>query len=240
MARAMLLVVACVALAPAALLDRPLADGTEDRLHLVDADGYWWRGRGIVATRDGRARLPVSWRVQSLSAAGVELMLRVGDDDAAEPGARLMVTRDHVGIRDLRARLPAAFIAAVDPRLQSIALGGRIAVDAPTLAFAPRSLRGEFRATWTNAHVVVGGTVIDLGTVSLATTAPAPSTTATLSNTGGDAAVAGTLVERNGNVDGTIDVRPDADAAPAVRNTLSMLGAPDAGGVLHVRWRGAP
>jgi hypothetical protein len=40
-------------IAPAALLDGPLAARTQQRLRFVDATGVWWHGRGVVASADG-------------------------------------------------------------------------------------------------------------------------------------------------------------------------------------------
>ena len=92
-----------------------------------------------------------------------------------------------------------------------------------------------FRCRFCDAPL--GDVVADLGSVTLKSSPANQPWTATIHNTGGDVAVTGTIIDRNGATEGTFDLRPAATAAGAVRNALSLLGAPDASGVVHVAWR---
>ena len=52
-------VAAVAVLAPASLVETPLAARTQNRLRLSESAGFWWKGRGTLALADGSARLPV-------------------------------------------------------------------------------------------------------------------------------------------------------------------------------------
>jgi len=232
-----LLVAAIAAFAPATLLDAPLAGSTQRRLRLVDATGPWWRGRGTLTSADGAARIPVSWKLDGVALARGSLAVRLGDGDDGEPRGAIIIGSAGVDARELRARVPAAMLAALDPRLQALTPGGNIIVDAPSLSAAGDSVNGMLEAKWTNARIVTGEAIVDVGTVTLTANLAARPATATISNTGGDIAVAGTIVERAGAKDVDIVLRPAATASAAARNAVSVLGAPDATGAIHVVWR---
>jgi len=121
--------------------------------------------------------------------------------------------------------------------LQALTPGGIIIVDAPSLSAAGDAVGGTLDAMWTNARIVTGEAIVDVGTVTLTANLATRPATATIGNTGGDVAVAGTIVERAGATDVDIVVRPAATASAAARNAVSMLGAPDATGAIHVVWR---
>lgn len=231
------LVAASVALAPATLLDAPLAAATQQRLRLADATGPWWRGRGVIAGADGTVRIPVRWTVDGAALLRGRLAVAVGGGDDAEARAALTVGAASIEARELRIRVAAATLAALDPRLKPLTLGGSIGIDAPSLSAAGDAVGGTLDATWTNARIVTAEAIIDAGTVKLAANLSARPATATINNTGGDVAVAGTIVERSGNAEIDVVLRPTATASPAARNALSMLGAPDATGAVHVVWR---
>jgi hypothetical protein len=232
-----LLVAAIAAFAPATLLDAPLADFTQRRLRLADATGPWWRGRGAVTSADGNARIPVSWRLDDAALVRGSLAVRLGDGDDGEPRAAIIIGSASIDARELHARVPAAMLAALDPRLQALTPGGNIIVDAPSLSAAGDAVNGMLDARWTNARIVTGEAIVDVGTVTLTANLATRPATATISNTGGDVAVAGTIVERAGATDVDIVLRPAAAASAAARNALSMLGAPDPAGAIHVVWR---
>lgn len=224
-------------IAPAALLDGPLAARTQQRLRFVDATGVWWRGRGVVASADGLLRMPIDWKLDPGELARGSIVVLVGRADDAPLHGALTLRSAGFDVRDLRARLPASVLAAFDSRLQSVTPGGSITVVAPLVSAAGDRVAGSIDAAWTRARVVIGDVVADLGSVTLKSSPANQPWTATIHNTGGDVAVTGTVIDRNGATEGTFDLRPAATAAGAVRNALSLLGAPDASGVVHVAWR---
>lgn len=232
------LVAVIAAFAPAALLDGPLAARTQQRLRLVGATGPWWRGNGLVASADGTSRIPVSWHLDAAALLHGALGVRIGDGDEAGPRATIAVTGARTDVHAFHARVPAALLGAFDPRLQSMALGGSVIVEAPDLSIARDGITGAINATWTNARVVVGDAVIDAGSVTLTKSPAAQPATAIIANTGGDVAVTGTIVDRAGVSEGSVELRPAPTASVAVRNALSIVGNPDATGAVRVAWRG--
>ena len=230
------LVAAIAAFAPATLLDAPLATFSQRRLRLADATGPWWRGHATVATTAGGVRIPVRWNVDAAALVHGRLAVRVTDDDDA-PRALITFRSPGIDARDVHARVPAAMLATLHPRLQTMTPGGIITVDAPSLSSAGDAVGGILNATWTRARIVTGAAIVDVGTVTLTARLGTQPATATISNTGGDVAVAGTIVDKAGVTDVDVVLRPTATASVEAHDALSMLGAPDATGAIHVVWR---
>jgi hypothetical protein len=231
------LVAAIVALAPATLLDAPLAAATKQHLRLADATGPWWRGRGAIASADGTVRIPVRWNVDGAAILRGRLGVTIEGGDDAEARAALTIAAASLEVRELRVRVPAAMLVALEPRLKPLTLGGSIEIDAPSLSAAGDAVSGTLHAAWTNARIVTAEAIIDVGTVKLAANLSAHPATATISNAGGDVAVAGTIVGRAGAAEVDVVLRPAATASAAARNAVSMLGVPDGTGAVHVVWR---
>ena len=88
--------------APAAWLDAPLAARTQGRLRLADASGFWWRGRAVVTTNDGGARMPIAWRVALMPLASGHLVIELRPhDEASGPTGTIDVRRGRFDVRDL-------------------------------------------------------------------------------------------------------------------------------------------
>jgi len=230
------LVAAAAAFAPAALLDAPLAAFAQGRLRLADATGLWWRGHGAVASADGGVRIPVSWNIDGAALARGSFVVRIGDAGDGALRATLSIGTTRIDARDVHARVPAMLLATLDPRLQTLTPGGSIVVDAPLLSRTGGAVTGLLDAKWMNARLVSGATIVDVGTVTLSANLGMQPPTATIGNTGGDVAVAGTIVDRASMLDADVVLRPAATASIEARNALSMLGAPDATGAVRVVW----
>ena len=231
------LAVAVIAFAPAAVLDRPLAARTADRLRLIEASGFWWKGRGAIATADGAARVPLAWRIEPASLARGALAIRLVEDGGATPIGTITVQRGDVVVRALHLWMPAALIGAFDPRLRYVALGGGVTVDAPSFTARGTAYSGTLDATWHDARVAVGDAVLSLGAVSLAAVPAAEGLTGTIGNTGGEVTIDGTLAGRAGALDASLTLRPNATASDAVRRVLPLIGAPDNAGAVRIVWR---
>jgi len=224
-------------MAPAALFDGPLAFRTQQRLRLVDATGVWWRGRGVVASADGLLRMPIDWQLDAGALARGSIVVLVGRTDDAALRGTLTLRSAGFDVHDLHATMPASVVAALDPRLQSVTLGGRVIAEAAAMEAAGDRVAGSIDAAWSRARIVIGDAVVDLGSVTLKSSATNQPWSASIRNAGGDVAVTGALVDRSGVTEATFDLRPAATAPVAVRNALSLLGPPDANGVVHVAWR---
>jgi hypothetical protein len=233
---AIILAAAAIALAPAAALDRPLAMRTADRLRLVDARGFWWSGRGAIATADGAARVPLAWRIEPASLVRGALAIRLVGDAGDAPTGTITLDGGIIAVRAFHASMPAALVNALDSRLRSVALGGSVTLDAPSFTVRGADYTGTVNATWHDARVAVGDAVVSLGAVVLATAPAGERLAGTIRNSGGDVTIDGTLAGRPGALDATLALRPNATAPDAVRRLLPLLGAPDDGGV-RIAWR---
>jgi general secretion pathway protein N len=231
-----LIVAFSIALAPATLVDARIAKATDGRVRLADARGFWWRGSGIVSTSDGRALVPVAWRVDM--PALLRGALAVDLVDAAGSGilGTLTAHDDVTTIRDVRATIPAASIAALDRRLDVLTVGGNLALDVPSLALSANARSGNLRVVWARAGVVAGDTLVDLGNVSLDTRTEGDRLAGTIRNAGGDVAVDGKLAIAVDAIDVSATVRPQAMASEKLRNALSRLGVPDAAGGVQIEF----
>jgi hypothetical protein len=233
----LVLAAAVIMLAPATLLDAPLAARTGERLRLTDARGLWWSGRGVVARANGAARIPIAWRVDLPALARGELVVRVSDADTAAALGTLKVSRGSIDVRDLHLDVPAALAGAFDSRLDAIALGGNVRLAAPGYAVRGASRTGEIDATWQRARVVADKANVDLGTVTFDSAPVDGGTAGSIRNVGGDVAVAGTLSDRAGSLEAAVTLTPTPAAPQSVRRILPLLGAPDGADGVRIAWR---
>lgn len=233
-----LLVVAGIALAPAAWLDGPLAARTQGRVRLAEAQGFWWHGRGVLTSADGLARLPIVWRVAFAPLASAVLAVELGgDDEGRSPSGSLRVRRGLLEVRDLRMSVPAALVAALAPALQPFALGGELRVNAPSLVVRGDRATGTLDATWQRARAANAIAALDLGTVSMSAAPAGDGLAGTVRNTGGDVAIGGTVGSRAGTIDAELTVAPTPSAPEGVRQALPLLGPPDGAGGVRLAWR---
>ena len=230
-------IVAVVLLAPAALLESPLAARTQGRARLVDSEGVWWKGRGTLVLGDGNARLPIAWRTEFLPMLRGVLVTHAVDDGSHAAVGTIAARAGRVEVRDARVRLPAQLAGALDPRMQAITVGGTIAIDAPALDVG-RTPFGELHAEWERARIVAGETVIDFGTVTLAAKPASDGWTGTIASVGGDLTIMGTFDAGNRGFNVALSLLPTAATPPNVREALPMLGGPDGSGGVRMTWHG--
>jgi hypothetical protein len=230
------LVAAAGLLAPATLLDAPIATRTQGRVRLVGADGFWWRGHGELTVADAGVRIPIAWHAQFADLAR-GIVIHLLPVDAASPVGTITIHDESVDLRELRVRVPAAVFGGFDARLNAVALGGTTMFDVPAFTSHATGRTGELRASWDHARIVAGETVVDLGTVSLVTAPEGERLSGTIGNVGGDLAIAGTLADRPGGVDVVLALRPKATTPEAVRSVLPLLGVSDGAGGVPLVWQ---
>ncbi len=244
-ASGLFLVVAVIAaiavLAPATTVDAALAAQTRGAWRLADARGLWWHGGGVLSSSDGGARMPLGWRVAWLPLARGTLSIDLFAADGSGLGT-IDLRREAFSLRDLRLRLPAAFAAALAPRMAALAgsgalaTGGELDLRARTFDWNPSGGSGTLDAQWNRARLVVAGTTVDFGSVAVAIAAQQGRLQGTLHGTGGDLAVDGTISGSRSSIGGTLTLRPLPSTGEALRRSLPLLGAQDGSGAVHIDW----
>lgn len=233
----LLLLAAVVALAPATIVDAALGSGTHGQWRIAGASGLWWRGRGVVSSADGHARMPIAWRVAVLQLLRGKLSIELDPDGGAAQGT-VDLRPGVLSLHDLQLRVPAAFGAALAPRTAALVVGGTLDLQAAAFEWTPTGGSGSLAAQWQRARMVVAGTTVDLGTVSLAVAPRLGHLSGTLSSAGGELGIEGSITGNRGSVDAALTLKPSSSTPEALRPGLPMLGTQDATGDVHIAWHG--
>lgn len=213
--------------APATLVAPLVARHTHGALVLAEAEGSAWRGRGTLATADGRLAWPLAWRVAPAA------LLR-----GALEVALLPVAGGPSGFVTLHSNQAALRDAAVDVPLAGLGLPGDAVAGGEVRLSTPRALRaadrseGTVRIDWTRARLALPGLPpLDLGNV-----------TATLAADGrrwrGPVQARGGTVEADGDLsvdDAGADLALLLRLAPGAPEALRRLGPADASGAVALR-----
>ncbi|MDE2208107.1 MAG: type II secretion system protein N [Betaproteobacteria bacterium] len=234
-------IVAIAILAPATTLDAALAAQTGGAWRLADARGLWWRGGGVLSSRDGVARMPLGWRIAWLPLAQGTLSIDLFAADGGRLGT-IDLGRNAWSLHDLRLRLPAAFAVTLAPRMGALAgagalaAGGELDLRARAFEWNASGGSGTLDAQWNRARLVVAGTTVDFGTVVATLAARQGRLQGTVHGTGGDLAVDGTIGGSGSSIGGTLTLRPLPTSGEALRRSLPLLGAQDGSGAVHIDW----
>lgn len=234
----LLLLAALAAFAPAALVDARLARLTEGRLRLADAEGPWWRGRGMLTDTTGTWRMPVAWQVVpgAWAAGGLGIEF-VADAGTSMPRGRIDAGTNAITLTDVQARLPAQALGAFARQVERTALGGTVHIDIARLAWRDNEGTGALALRWNGARIAAPAGLVDLGTVTLPLAARGNGVTGPLDASGGDLRVTGNLVANivGASLDATLTPAPGAP--PGIARALSALGPADASGATRIAWR---
>ena len=234
-------IVAIAVLAPATTVDAALAAQTRGAWRIAAAHGLWWHGGGVLSSRDGSARMPLGWRVAWLPLARGTLSIDLFAGDGSTLGT-IDLRREALSLHDLRLRLPAAFAAALAPRMAvlagsgALAAGGELDLRARTFDWNPSGGSGTLDAQWNRARLVIAGTTVDFWTVAGTIAARQGRLQGTLHGTGGDLAVDGTISGSQSSIGGTLTLRPLPSTGEALRRGLPLLGSEDGSGAVHIDW----
>jgi hypothetical protein len=232
------LAVAFVLLAPAALLDAPLAAHTDNRLHLLDTRGVWWHGEGVVASSDGAARVPLAWDVAFAPLLTGRLVVALrASGGGASPAGTVAIANGVIDVRGLHAVVPAALVPALVPAAKAVALQGDIDLLAPSFAWRGAAASGTVDATWTHARVGAGPWVVDLGQVIVKGAPAGGGIAGTVHGAGGDLDIEGSLDAHGGATSAALELTPAPGASDALRTMLPLLGPVDGAGRVALAWR---
>jgi general secretion pathway protein N len=242
-AGAILLAAALIIEAPASLLDRRVANLTDGRIRITAATGTVWRGAGELALLPDDVRVPIAWRLEPmpLLRGGLAGSLTARE---AHRRATFAVERENFIVHDFAIALPAASVlrtAGIPDALTNAA--GTLTLDAADLARRGDRLEVRANLTWTDAALAapLTGARISLGDVRLAAAGSGSEIPATLSNSGGEVDIAGSLLfsaRGTPQIDARIKPRPGlpADRNEAIAAALSNIGRADGAGGYRVVW----
>jgi hypothetical protein len=237
----LLVIVAIVALAPASVVDAALDARTQGAWRMADARGLWWCGRGVLSSKDGRARMPLAWRVGLPPVARGILSVEL-DSDRGAAGGTIDVRPGTLSLHDVQLRVPAALVAALVPRGAALTVGGTLDLRAGAFQWSPSGSTsggsGALDAQWQRARLVAAGTTVDLGTVALALAPRQGRLEGTVHSSGGELAVDGTIAGSAVSIDAAIALRPLPSTPEGLRRSLPMLGTEDATGAVHLDLHG--
>ncbi len=242
-AGAVLLAAALAIEAPATLLDRRVAELTDGRVRIGAATGSLWRGSGEVTLLPDGVRIPVAWRLEATSLLRGGLAGSLVAADANRP-ATFAVGQEDFSVRDFAITLPAAAVlrTAGVPGVLTDA-GGTLAVGVTSLARRGDQLEARADIHWKDAALPrsMTGTRIALGEVRINVGGSGAEIPATLSNTGGEVDIAGTLVfstRGTPRIDARIKPRSGLPAgrAEAIAAVLSGVGRRDGAGAYRIAW----
>lgn len=242
-AGATLLAAALIIEAPAMLLDRRVADLTDGRIRITAATGTVWRGAGELTLLPDGVRIPIAWRLEPLALLGGGLAGSLAAGDANRP-ATFTVEQENFSVHDFAIALPATSVlrtAGVPDALTNA--GGTLKLDAADIARRDDRLEARANLSWTDAALAapLTGARIALGDVRLAAAGSGSQIPATLSNSGGEVDIAGSLLfstRGTPQIDARIKPRAGlpADRSEAIATALSSIGRSDGVGGYRVVW----
>lgn len=214
------------AFAPASLIAPRIEAASHGGLRLVEPEGRAWNGSALLASRDGRARLPVAWRLAPTSLLRGEAQVQF-----VAPGALRanVVARDAtLEARDVDAAFPLALLS-LPPGVEA---GGDVRVASDLMVLRPDRHEGRARVEWQRARLSMPGVPsLDLGTVTATLAADGTRWRGPVQARGGNVLVDGeAIVDANG-ADLALRLTPQAGA-----EFLRGLGAPDAQGAIALRF----
>ena len=234
----LMLLVALACFAPATLVDARLARLTDGRLRLADAEGPWWRGRGMLTDAAGTWRVPVAWRIVPGALAAGRLGVEfVADAGTPMPRGRLDAGVQRLGADRCRDAGAGAGVGRVRAPVGPRGIRGHAASRRTALHVDRQRGTGALALRWDDARVTTPLGLLQLGTVTLPLTARGNGVTGPLEAKGGDLRVTGAIVANvvGASVDATLTPAPGAPAGLA--RALGALGSADASGGVKIAWR---
>ncbi|MBE7524550.1 MAG: type II secretion system protein N [Burkholderiales bacterium] len=224
--------------APAAWFVHRLAAALGGSVRILDAEGTVWNGRGILASPDGRWKVPVGWHLRAApllrGEVEVELEPQQGRDT---PRGVLRLSRSGVAARGLVVDLPASALSSAFAGEAPVAFGGSIRIDARDVDIEGNAGRGTVAAHWERARLgAADGTSVALGVVRATFTPRDGVLAGTIGNEGGEVAVDGTMTLSAGGITLDASLVPRGGAGDSTARVLGQLGPVDGHGAVRLRW----
>jgi len=216
--------------APASWLAHRLSLAIGESVRVIDTQGTVWDGRGVLASPDGRWKIPVAWHLKAAPLIRGEIEVELAPQDGLDtPRGTLRLARTGFAAQGLVLDLPATVLDS--------AFAGEIRVEARDLAVEGRQGRGGMTLTWERARLAAAdGTSVALGTVTATVVPRDGAFVGRIANTGGEVSVDGTTTLSSGGVALDATLAPRAGASESIARVLGQLGPPDANGAVRLQW----
>ncbi len=235
----LVVMVAVLALqAPASWFVHRLTQAAGGSVQVLDAEGTVWNGRGILASPDGRWKVPVGWHLRAAPLLRGDVELELEPQQGVDtPRGTIRLSRSGFSARGLVLDVPATILDSAFSGRAPAAFGGALRIEARELDVEGGSGRGGMSVRWERARLgAADGTSVALGTVS-ANFAPRDGMLAgAIRNDGGEVAIDGTMTLSAGGITLDATLAPREGASEATARVLGQLGPTDAGGAVHLRW----
>lgn len=235
----LVVMVAVLALqAPASWFVHRLTAAVGDSVRVLDPEGTVWNGRGVLASPDGRWKVPVGWHLRAAPLLRGEIELELEPQQGIDtPRGTIRLSRTGFSTRGLVLDLPATILESAFSGQAPAAFGGAIRVDARELDVEHAGERGGMSVRWERARLgAADGTSIALGVVTAAFAPRAGVLIGTIRNEGGDVAIDGTMTLSAGGMTLDATLAPRAGASEATTRVLGQIGPIDASGAVRVHW----
>jgi general secretion pathway protein N len=238
---------ALAASAPATLLDARLSALTQGRLRLAAATGTVWNGNAVLTNAAGEWSVPIGWHLAPapLLRGSTNIVLTApvsgltpGPTPGPKPRGNVQWQDENAAFENLALTIPAAAISGTLAARDTLALGGRITLDAPSLQWSGGHGTGSVTVRWQGARLAGNGGVVNLGNVALDLAPRGDQLAGRITNTGGDLRLDGETFIGSQGAGIDVALTPAPSTPRELTRVLAALGTPDVNGVVRVQWRG--
>ena len=224
--------------APASWLAHRLSLAIGESVRVIDTHGTVWDGRGVLASPDGRWKIPVAWHLNAAPLLRGEVEVELAPQEGLDtPRGTLRLARTGFAAQGLVLDLPATVLDSAFAGKAPATFGGEIRVEARELAVDGPQGRGSMKLTWERARLAAAdGTSVALGTVSATVVPRDGAFVGRITNVGGEVTIDGTTTLSRGGVALDATLAPRAGASEATARVLGQLSPPDANGAVRLQW----
>ena len=224
--------------APASWLAHRLSLAIGESVRVIDTQGTVWDGRGVLASPDGRWKIPVAWHLKAAPLIHGEVEVELAPQEGRDtPRGTLRLARTGFAAQGIVLDLPATVLDSAFAGTAPATFGGEIRVEARDLSVEGQQGRGAMTLTWERARLAAAdGTSIALGTVTATVEPRGGAFVGRIVNRGGEVSVDGTTTLSRGGVALDATLAPRAGTSEATARVLGQLGPPDANGAVRLQW----
>jgi len=141
--------------APATLIDSQLQNFSDNQLHLVEAQGTLWSGKGKIEMLDasGQAALikKVAWRFQAKELWRAHLVYEVNFNQDSYKPFPLTLSWSKIELENIEFNLPAEIVGLGLPKIAALGLTGDVFIHILNLSITGNKRQGIASLQWQHA-----------------------------------------------------------------------------------------